>query len=70
VLEASKLEAIFAITRKVREILEASKFEAITSARHLFSCFYIVVVNLHCETEDATNTIPSRRNANWCIVAS
>jgi hypothetical protein len=43
----------------VREILEASKFEAITSARHLFSCFYIVFVNLHCEIEGATNTNPS-----------
>jgi hypothetical protein len=54
----------------VREILEASKLEAITSARHPFSCFYIVFVNLHCETEDAMNINPSRRNANWRIVAS
>jgi hypothetical protein len=56
--------------RKVREILEASKLEAITSVRHLFGCFYIVFVNLHCETEDATNTNPSWRNANWRIAAS
>jgi hypothetical protein len=52
------------------QVPEASKLEAITSARHLFSCFYIVSVNLHCETEDATNTNPSRHNANYRIIAS
>jgi hypothetical protein len=56
VLEASKLE--------VREVLEA-----ITSARHRFS-FYVVFVDFHCETEDATSTNPRMRTANWRIVAS
>jgi hypothetical protein len=71
VLEVSKLEAIFCNhMRKAGEVLEASKLEAITCTRHRFNCFYIVFMNLHCETEDATSTNPSMRSANWRIIAS
>jgi hypothetical protein len=71
VYRSQVLEAIFVITRgKCAKYLKPLNLKP-SQARAISSVVFVFVfVNLHCETEDATNTTPSRRNANWRNVAS